>query len=186
MHVLLGTSDGPIHGGGNLRVTAAVLSDDGTPWDVAPSAVSLSAEDEDGAAIAAAAGAMTRVDEDAGQATAGAARTLTDSLQAWRPEEWRGAIVQIVAGTGSGQVRRVAHNTATVLTIEGMLAGAWVGDWVTIPDATSQYRLHRSHWARTWAVPASLEGTEIMVQVLVTDPAGGDVVRRAVVRVEAL
>ncbi|NBO50643.1 MAG: hypothetical protein EBU80_13205, partial [Chitinophagia bacterium] len=38
--------------------------------------------------------------------------------------------VRIVSGTGAGQVRRIASNTATALTVSG---------WNTNPDATSVY-----------------------------------------------
>lgn len=184
MQVLVGTSDGPLYEGGNLRVRVAVLSDDGQPWDVAPTSVVLSVLDEDGAALAGG-GAMTREDDDAGQATSGSTTGLADTQQAWRVEHWRGAIVQLVAGTGSGQVRRVEHSDDDSLTIDPMLNGAYVGPWVTTPDNTSQYRLHRSHWVSDYEVPAGTEGTTITAQVDVENPAGGTVTRRVSIRIEA-
>lgn len=178
MHVLIGTSDGPIQEGGALHVTAAVLSDDGQPFDVAPLSVAVAFYDEDGAVVAGG-GAMTRVDEDAGQATAGGAATLTDAMQVWRVETWRGAIMQLTAGTGAGQVRRVAHNDEDTVTVEPMANGAYIGAWATPPDATTQYRLHRSHWTYAFTVPAGVAGSFLDVEVTVGDPGGGNVVRRA-------
>lgn len=68
-----------------------------------------------------------------GTATAGAASTLTDSGKSWPVNGWTNAQVRITAGTGIGQVRTVASNTATVLTTSAA--------WTTNPDATSVYRV---------------------------------------------
>lgn len=65
-----------------------------------------------------------------GTATAGAATTLTDSSKTWAVNQWTEYQVRIVSGTGAGQVRRIASNTATALTVSG---------WNTNPDATSVY-----------------------------------------------
>lgn len=66
-----------------------------------------------------------------GTATAGAATTLTNSAKAWTVNQWTNSQVRITAGTGAGQVRTIASNTATALTVSAA--------WTTIPDATSQY-----------------------------------------------
>lgn len=70
---------------------------------------------------------------DAGTATSGAASTLTDSAKAWATNRWANYAVRILAGTGAGQIRPIASNTATALTI--------VGAWETNPDATSVYSI---------------------------------------------
>jgi hypothetical protein len=70
---------------------------------------------------------------DAGTATAGAATTLTDSTKAWETNRWANYAVRILAGTGAGQVRPIASNTGTVLTLQT--------PWATTPDATSVYAL---------------------------------------------
>lgn len=76
---------------------------------------------------------------DAGTASAGAATTLTDSSKAWSTNRWTGAYVQITAGTGSGQRRRIASSTGTVLTVDRA--------WGTTPDATSVYAVwHSGVW----------------------------------------
>lgn len=64
-------------------------------------------------------------------ATAGAATTLTDSVQTWTVDAYANLTVRITGGTGAGQIRRIASNTATVLTVTTA--------WTTIPDATSTY-----------------------------------------------
>jgi hypothetical protein len=70
---------------------------------------------------------------DAGTATAGAASTLTDSAKSWTVNAWRNYAVRILAGTGAGQVRPIASNTATALTV--------LTPWATNPDNTSVYAI---------------------------------------------
>lgn len=66
-----------------------------------------------------------------GTATAGAASTLTDGSKTWTVNQWANSQVRITAGTGAGQVRTIASNTATALTVSAA--------WGTSPDATSVY-----------------------------------------------
>lgn len=68
-----------------------------------------------------------------GTATAGASTTLTNSGKAWAVNQWTNSQVRITSGTGAGQVRTVASNTATVLTVSSAFG--------TNPDATSVYAL---------------------------------------------
>jgi hypothetical protein len=70
---------------------------------------------------------------DAGIATSGASTTITDSSKAWEVNRWRNYVVRIMAGTGAGQYRPIASNTATALTI--------VGTWATTPDSTSVFTI---------------------------------------------
>jgi len=70
---------------------------------------------------------------DAGTATAGASTTLTDSTKAWATNRWANYAVRILSGTGAGQVRAIASNTATTLTV--------IGAWATNPDTTSVYSI---------------------------------------------
>lgn len=68
-----------------------------------------------------------------GTATAGASTTLTNSAKTWTVNQWTNYQVRITAGTGIGQVRTIASNTATVLTVGTA--------WTTTPDATSVYAI---------------------------------------------
>jgi hypothetical protein len=68
-----------------------------------------------------------------GTATAGAGTTLTNSGKAWTTNQWANYQVRITAGTGLGQIRTIASNTGTVLTVSAA--------WTTNPDATSQYSI---------------------------------------------
>lgn len=66
-----------------------------------------------------------------GTATSGAASTLTDTGKAWKVDRFKGGFIQITGGTGVGQRRRIASNTATAITVTRA--------WTTNPSATSTY-----------------------------------------------
>jgi len=68
-----------------------------------------------------------------GTATAGGATTLTNSAKTWGTNMWANYQVLIKSGTGAGQIRTIASNTGTVLTVSAA--------WVTNPDATSVYAI---------------------------------------------
>jgi hypothetical protein len=59
--------------------------------------------------------------------------TLNDSTKAWSINQFVNGAVQIISGVGAGQIRRIATNTGTQISL------AW--PWATIPDSTSQYSL---------------------------------------------
>jgi len=58
---------------------------------------------------------------------------LTDAAGGWLAGQWAGNRVVITAGTGSGQTRLIASNTANTLTITEA--------WSTIPNTTSSYEI---------------------------------------------
>jgi hypothetical protein len=66
-----------------------------------------------------------------GTASAGASTTLTDGSKAWLTNQWANYQIRITAGTGVGQIRTVASNTGTVITVSSA--------WAVNPDATSVY-----------------------------------------------
>lgn len=67
-------------------------------------------------------------------ATAGAARSLTDSTQTMTVDRYRNFRIVVTGGTGIGQTRRIVANTATAFYVERA--------WDTNPDATSTYEIH--------------------------------------------
>ena len=67
---------------------------------------------------------------DSGTAESGSATTLVDNDKTWTTDQWANKVVVIIAGTGSGQTRKITSNDATTLTVPA---------WITNPDATSQY-----------------------------------------------
>ncbi len=67
-----------------------------------------------------------------GTATASSATTLTDSSQSFSVDQWRGYTLYIASGTGAGQQRAIASNTAG-----GVITVAQA--WTTTPDNTSNY-----------------------------------------------
>jgi hypothetical protein len=68
-----------------------------------------------------------------GTATAGGASTLTNSGKGWATNQWANYQIRIVSGTGAGQIRTIASNTGTVITV-GVA-------WTTQPDVTSVYNI---------------------------------------------
>lgn len=69
-----------------------------------------------------------------GTAESGADYSLTDSGASWTVNGYRNYIVRITAGTGSGQVRTILENTATVLTVDGR--------WDINPDSSSVFDIY--------------------------------------------
>lgn len=70
-------------------------------------------------------------------ATAGAARSLTDTVQSMTVDRYRNYRLLITGGTGIGQSRRIVANTATAFYT--------ARDWDTTPDATSTYEVHNDY-----------------------------------------
>jgi hypothetical protein len=67
-----------------------------------------------------------------GTATSGSNTTLVNSGKAWAVNQWANFQIRIVGGTGAGQIRPIASNTATAITVSG---------WNTNPDSTSTYSI---------------------------------------------
>lgn len=83
-------------------------------------------------AVSGAAGAVSGSNP-AGNGDAGYG-TLTDAGAAWTVNAWRNKHVEILSGTGAGQIRPIHSNTATQLVIAGR--------WDTVPDGTSDFRIY--------------------------------------------
>ena len=77
---------------------------------------------------------MTEVSVDTGMA--GATSTvnwLDDPAKSWPVNAFLNLVIEITGGTGAGQMRRIASNTATRITPDAAFG--------TAPDATSLYRI---------------------------------------------
>lgn len=68
---------------------------------------------------------------DTGTVSSATSNTLTDRAKDWGADMWSNAVVEIIDGTGKGQVRRIKGNTSNTLTVEP--------DWTVVPDWTSVY-----------------------------------------------
>ena len=73
---------------------------------------------------------------DRGVATAGAATYLRDTNKSFGTNEYQGAYVKIIDGTGAGQSRQIASNNASYLMV--------TTNWDITPDATSEYVLYHT------------------------------------------
>lgn len=88
-----------------------------------------------------AAGALAQLDpaasvlEAENAVTSGGASTLTDTTRSWTVDYFAGQRVVILTGTGAGQVREIASNTADTLTV--------TQPWAIVPDSTMTYRIER-------------------------------------------
>jgi len=116
--------------------------------------------------------------------------TLTDVIQHWQVDAWQGQRLDIVAGPGAGQSRRILHNTATQLVLEHA--------WALPPNDTSDYAIRAADNPVSWTgtvtsattntvtnglrtvVPESQMG---YTMVLASGPAAGE--RRRVVQNDA-
>lgn len=90
-----------------------------------------------------------------GTATSATASTLVDTVNRKEQDDyWKGGEVEIMAGTGSGQIRDISSSTQS----SGSLSVS--PNWTTVPDATSVYRVIRSF---TKSIDQSFEKLEQML-----------------------
>lgn len=68
-----------------------------------------------------------------GTATSGSINTIVNSGKSWTSNQWTNFQVRISAGTGAGQIRTIASNTGTTITVST--------NWTTEPDNTSVYNI---------------------------------------------
>jgi hypothetical protein len=67
---------------------------------------------------------------------------LQDTTQTWTTNFYANMDAVILSGTGSGQRKRIASNTADTLTLAAAVTGnPRTGAWATAPDATSVYKI---------------------------------------------
>jgi hypothetical protein len=70
---------------------------------------------------------------DSGNVTSATSTTITDSSKDWGTNQWVNAYIEIVDGTGKGQIRKISANTSNTITIDS--------PWTVVPDSTSKYRI---------------------------------------------
>lgn len=80
-------------------------------------------------------------------ASAGGASTISIATSIWKVNHYTGKTVTITAGTGAGQSRTVASNTANQLTTSTA--------WTTVPDATSVFNIGVGGLVQWHYMPAS-------------------------------
>lgn len=80
-----------------------------------------------------------------GTATSATVSTLVESGVLWTVNQYSNCDCLIVSGTGAGQKRRIASNTATTLTLATAVTGnANTGNWSIVPDTTSIFKIQMS------------------------------------------
>ena len=83
--------------------------------------------------------------------------TFSDSGKSWTADEYVGYVVWIYGGTGSGQYREIASNTATKITVSPAFS--------TTPDATSAYRITKLGYK-----DETVDGSGIATQFTIFQP----------------
>lgn len=76
-----------------------------------------------------------------GKATAGSSTSLTDSALNMTTDRYVGAYIQIIRGTGAGQSRQIAANSATAFTVSSA--------WSVTPSTDSEYVVYKTPWFHT-------------------------------------
>jgi len=97
---------------------------------------------------------------DYGTATDASSTTLEDTDQTWDVNGYADYWVRITGGTGAGQIRPIASNTADTLTVTGA--------WATTPDTTSTYNIWASEPPYPWAYQFDLPSD--FMRFVRTDP----------------
>jgi hypothetical protein len=115
-------------GGGTVGLRAGTYTLEAGDLDLDRS-VFLAGAGSEGTVLQAAKTALT-----SGTATGGSASTLADTGKSWTTNEWADKYVEITSGTGSGQIRKVVSNTATVLTP--------TPNWAVAPSTDSVYKVY--------------------------------------------
>jgi hypothetical protein len=59
--------------------------------------------------------------------------TITKTAAGWTVNAYADMFIWVYSGTGSGQIRKIVSNTATIITVDRV--------WATVPDNTSYFRV---------------------------------------------
>lgn len=93
---------------------------------------------------------MARAIEE-GTASAGGAATLTDAAKSWGTNQWAGYLIRIWDGTSEGDVRTIASNTATQITVSA--------NWTATPTTSTDYEIFET-------ITPNLDAIEAAVQIM--------------------
>ncbi len=88
--------------------------------------------------------------------TAATTTTVTDTTSAWTVNQWAGWTVNILSGTGNGQLATITSNTATTLTVSPA--------FTTAPDLTSRYLINLTGTAGLGTGTATAGGNTTVTQ----------------------
>lgn len=84
---------------------------------------------------------------DTGTATSGSTSTIVQTGKVWGVDQWKGWLVRITGGTGSGQIKRIRTNSATTLTFTGGAPSG--GLFATAPASGSTYTIYQGPMVET-------------------------------------
>lgn len=93
------------------------------------------------------------INGDRGKVTSATATTLVDTNQNWDVNEWVGAWMLVIAGTGKGQQRQILENSATTISVT---------DWDVQPAADSLYVIYATEF---WKDISPASGDQLDVPV---------------------
>ena len=89
----------------------------------------------------------TRALIDSGVVTFGGAATLTDAVKLWGTNVLAGCFVRIDYGAGTEQIKQIASNSATVITV--------TENWTTVPTLGVNYAILASAGAGSTTPPTA-------------------------------
>lgn len=114
------------------------------------------------------------INGDRGKASAGTSTTLTDSASGitagWTNDQWIGAWIRIIAGTGAGQVREITDNDSTSVT---------VATWDVTPSTDSEYVIYSTPiWQSISITLGAVTSRPLVVGDVVYLPQGATAIRK--------
>lgn len=114
------------------------------------------------------------INGDRGKATSASSTTITETAAGvsggWTADEWIGAWVRIIKGTGAGQVRQITDNDTTTLT---------VATWDTTPSTDSEYVIYSTPiWRSLTAGLGAVTGMPLVVGDVAYFPQGSTAIRK--------
>jgi predicted CxxxxCH...CXXCH cytochrome family protein len=82
-------------------------------------------------------GALPHLAKETGSATGGGVTSLSDSAKGWTTDRWKNLYLQMTGGANAGQMRQIAGNSATTLSVEPFTSPVAPGDSYQIVPYTT-------------------------------------------------